>query len=194
MATSTAGLLLTGGASRRLGVDKAELIVSGERLADRGARVLAAVCDPSLEVGPGRTTLDAVREEPPGTGPLAALAAGAAALQARGHRDAVLVLAVDLPFVEVPLLELLAGRTGDGVAVPVAGGHRQPCCARYGPGALETAAALLARGERSLQSLLAATLIDEIAYLEWRAVAPVHALDDLDTPEDLTRHGISAPQ
>ena len=41
----TGGLLFTGGASRRFGSPKAELMVDGERLADRGARLLLEVCD-----------------------------------------------------------------------------------------------------------------------------------------------------
>lgn len=58
-----AGLLLTGGASRRMGADKALLEIGGRRLADRGASVLAAVCHPVLEVGPGVSGLPAVRED-----------------------------------------------------------------------------------------------------------------------------------
>jgi molybdenum cofactor guanylyltransferase len=37
-----AGVLLTGGASRRLGVDKATLPYRGETLAERAARVMRA--------------------------------------------------------------------------------------------------------------------------------------------------------
>nr|MDP9020189.1 NTP transferase domain-containing protein [Actinomycetota bacterium] len=57
-----AGLLLTGGASRRMGRDKALLAVHGLPLAQRTAGVLAAVVAPVLEVGPGRSTLPAVQE------------------------------------------------------------------------------------------------------------------------------------
>ena len=46
------GLLLTGGASRRLGTDKATIVWQGETLAVRAAVVLAQVCAPVLEVGP----------------------------------------------------------------------------------------------------------------------------------------------
>ena len=59
-----AGVLLTGGASRRMGTDKARLVVDGETLAARSARVLAAVCEPVIEVGPGVSGLPAVEEEP----------------------------------------------------------------------------------------------------------------------------------
>ena len=185
-----AGLLLTGGASRRLGRDKATLVVHGERLADRGARVLGAVCAPVLEVGPGVSALPSVREEPAGSGPLAALAAGGAELSRRGHDDAALLRGVDLAFVDAPLLELLATWPGDGVVVPVRDGRRQTCCARFGREALVTAAQLVARGERSLHALLDATSVVDVPEEEWRAVAPAHALDDLDTPEDLVRFGL----
>jgi molybdenum cofactor guanylyltransferase len=175
-----------------MGFDKAELVVEGERLADRTARVLAAVCDPVLEVGPGLSTLPLVREGLPGSGPLAALVAGSRALRARGY-EALLLLAVDLPFVEEPLLSLLAHRRGQGAVVPVAGGEPQPCCARYGPAALHAAEALVAGGERSLRALLAATPVERVEEPEWRAAAPAHALDDLDTPDDLARHGLERP-
>jgi molybdopterin-guanine dinucleotide biosynthesis protein A len=129
----SAGLLLTGGASRRLGVPKTDLLLDGERLVDRAARLLVTVCDPVIEVGPGLSGLRAVREDPPGEGPLAAFAAGAAALAADGHRGTVLALAVDLPFVETPLLAWLAARPGHGTVVPRVDGIPQTLCARYGP-------------------------------------------------------------
>jgi molybdopterin-guanine dinucleotide biosynthesis protein A len=189
-----AGLLLTGGASSRMGVDKAELRRDGRRLADRGAAVLAQVCDPAIEVGGGVSGLDVVREPDPGSGPLAALAAGAAALHDRGHPGAVLVLAVDLPFVEVPLLRLLAGHEPTATTlVPVAGGIPQSLCARYAAAACATAADLVASGRRSLRALLDAVPWQGLPEDEWRAVAPAHALDDVDTPADVDRFGLERP-
>ncbi|HMF04225.1 MAG TPA: NTP transferase domain-containing protein [Acidimicrobiia bacterium] len=193
-----AGLLLTGGSSRRMGRDKAELVIAGERLADRTARALAAVCDPVLEVGPGRTGLDAVDDAPAAgaarSGPLAALVVGAAALRAREYGGAVVLLGVDLPFVSEPLLRLVADHPAADTVVPVAGGRRQSCCARYSPGALGTAAELVEGGERALHALLAAVPVVEIREDEWRAVAPPDALVDLDTPEDLARYGVDGAQ
>src|SRR3954470_9716556 len=95
-----AGVLLTGGASRRMGTDKARLVVSGETLAARSARVLASVCDPVVEVGPGVSGLPVVQEEPPGAGPLVALLAGVGAL---GEPKTVILLACDLPNVSSEL-------------------------------------------------------------------------------------------
>jgi molybdopterin-guanine dinucleotide biosynthesis protein A len=186
-----AGLLLTGGQGRRLGIDKSGVRIDGETLAAHGARVLRSVCHPVLEVGPGASELEAVREEPAGNGPLAALVAGADALTDRGYSGTVLLLAVDMPFVEPPLLQLLTGiDPAGGVVLPWAVGQRQPLCAVYGAAALDTGRALLADGARALQSLLDAVAVREITEDQWRAVAPPNALDDVDTPEDAARSGL----
>jgi molybdenum cofactor guanylyltransferase len=186
-----AGLLLTGGASRRMGTDKALIEVDGQRLVDRAAAVLRAVADPVVEVGPGWSGLPAVREDPPGSGPLAALSAGAAALRAAGHDGPVLVLAVDMPRVSVELLQLLAGRAGVATAVPRADGHPQPMCARYGPDVLAAVDERLAAGGRSLRDLLetlaVAGAVSWVERQEWEPVAGPDAFSDVDTPEDLRR-------
>ncbi len=172
-----------------MGRDKADLVVAGERLADHAARVLSAVCDPVLEIGPGRSPLRAIPDETPRAGPLAALVTGSAALRAHGHDGAVVLLGVDLPYVNVPLVELLARHPSPDTVVPVAGGMRQSCCARYAAEALDVAAELVGCGERALHTLLAAVRVVEVGETEWRAVAPADALADLDTPDDLDRHG-----
>jgi molybdopterin-guanine dinucleotide biosynthesis protein A len=177
-----------------MGRDKADLVVAGERLADRAARVLSSVCEPVLEIGPGRSRLRAVPDEAPRAGPLAALVTGSAALRADGHESAVMLLGVDLPFVGVPLVELLARHSSPDTVVPIADGMRQSCCARYAPDALDVAAELVGRGERALHALLAAVPVVEVGESEWRAVAPADALADLDTPEDLERHGVEGRQ
>jgi len=105
-----------------MATDKARIVWQGETLAARAARVLAAVCEPVIEVGSGATALPCVCEDPPGSGPLAALLAGARAL---GSSGPVMLLACDLPFVEPPVLALLAGRPGDGSVVPVVDGRLQ---------------------------------------------------------------------
>ena len=186
-----AGLLLTGGASRRMGSDKALLEVDGRRMVDRAAAVLAAVADPVLEVGPGWSGLPAVREDPPGAGPLAAVSTGAAALRAAGHDGPVLVLAVDMPRVGVEVLRLLAERAGPATAVPLADGHPQVLCGRYGPKALAEVDRLLAAGGKSLRLMIEGMAArGEAAWVEpeeWEPVAGPGAFSDVDTPEDLRR-------
>jgi molybdopterin-guanine dinucleotide biosynthesis protein A len=184
------GLLLTGGRSRRLGTDKAGLVLDGETLAQRAATRLAAVCDTVVEVGPGFTDRPQVSEQPRGTGPLAALAAGGDALRQLGWDGCVLLLAVDLPNVGVPLLELLRDWPGAPTAVPEAAGRLQPVCARYGAEAFVAASSLLAGGVRALHALLDVAEHDVVSERTWREVAPPDAFADVDTPEDAARLGI----
>lgn len=188
------GLLLTGGASRRLGTAKAEVVIGGTTLARRAAGVLAAVCDPALEVGPGVSGLRAVREDPAGSGPLAALVAGAEALGG-DLPGGVVLLACDLPFVEPSLLGLIAGHASERTVVPSdRDGRLQYACARYAAPAVEAARRLLADGEASLRALLDRVPVDVVDPRSWAAVAPEHAFDDLDSPADFARHGIPLPR
>jgi molybdopterin-guanine dinucleotide biosynthesis protein A len=194
---AVAGLLLTGGASRRLGRDKTVVPVGGRPCAVVVGERLANVTSPAIEVGPGRSGLPAVVEKEPGQGPLAAIAAGWRVLVDRGHAGPCLVLACDLPRISVPLLRLLAGWAGEGTVVPVSEGVPQTLCARYSKEALARAESLVAGGARSVRALLAdetaAARVTLVPPATWGSVAPPEVFADLDTPADLMRLGLSNP-
>jgi len=182
-----AGVLLTGGASTRMGTDKARLVVDGETLAARSARVLSSVCDPVVEVGPRVSGLPAVEEEPRGAGPLVALLAGVGAL---GNPRVAILLACDLPFVEPALLQLLVEWPGSGTVIPVVDGRFQYACARYGAAALDEARAVLRTGMSSLRAIAGADC-EYLTESEWAGVASSRAFADVDTPDDWERLGLS---
>ncbi len=182
-----AGVLLTGGMSRRMGTDKARLVVNGETLAARAARALSAVCDPVIEVGPSVSGLPAVQEDPPGLGPLVGLLAGVGAL---GNPRTVVVLACDLPFIEAPLLHLLVDWPGTGTVIPVVDGRPQYACARYGAASLEEGRDALQSGDASLR-VLARADADYLTEAEWGGVVNANAFADVDTPDDLRRLGLA---
>jgi molybdopterin-guanine dinucleotide biosynthesis protein A len=186
---ATAGVLLTGGTSRRLGFDKATVRLGTETLAARAARVLGAACSPVIEVGPGHTGIRSVREDPPGSGPLAALVAGVDALAV----SSAVLLACDLVRVEHDLLALLAGWDGAPTVIPIVGGRPQLVCARYGADAIDVARTLLARGERSLRALLETVAADFVTDAEHPRLVNADTFLDLDTPADLERLGLRAP-
>jgi molybdopterin-guanine dinucleotide biosynthesis protein A len=98
VAESYDAVVLAGGSARRLGgVDKPSLIVGDASILDRVLRAAHGAAR-VVVVGPRRaTSRDVVwcREDPPGGGPVAALAAGLAEVTA----GRVVVLAGDLPFV-----------------------------------------------------------------------------------------------
>jgi molybdopterin-guanine dinucleotide biosynthesis protein A len=184
---TTAGLLLTGGRSRRMGTDKGLLQVGGRSLAQRTADLLAGVSDPALEVGPGWSGLAAVGDDP-GCGPLTALVAGWDALGKMGVRLPLLVVATDLPRLSAALLAWLAAYPSAASIVPMAAGRPQMLCARYSPEAADIAGQLVAAGERSMRALLQVTPVELVDPAVWRSAGVAEgALTDVDTPEDLRR-------
>ncbi|MFB7281741.1 DUF6457 domain-containing protein [Streptomyces hydrogenans] len=157
MTTAFDAVVLAGGAARRLGgVDKPGVRVGGRALLDRvlaavaGARRTVVVGDPRPTVRP----VDWTREERIGTGPVAALDAGAAALRDADEGAAgdggeagspapgvLLVLSADLPFLgEATVLGLLAGLDAEPEAEAAlltdADGRDQPLVAVYRAGPL----------------------------------------------------------
>jgi molybdopterin-guanine dinucleotide biosynthesis protein A len=156
-------VVLAGGSARRLGgADKPGLPVGGTPMLER---VLAACAGAgrTVVVGPERATARAVRwvrEQPPGGGPVAAVAAALPQVTA----GTVLLLAADLPFFDAATAaRLCAALTPDAAsavlvdaavlvdpAVPVdaavlvdADGREQPLAAAYRTDALRAALALL---------------------------------------------------
>jgi len=185
-----AGILLTGGASRRMGVTKASMVIHGMSLAARTAALLAAMADPVIEIGPGYSGLEARMEQTPGEGPLVAVAAGADALAEAGWHGPALVLACDLPLLTAAALDLIGRWPGDGGAVPVVAGRPQPLCARWSTEDLADARRLAGEGQRSLRGLPRAvpgSVIDERA---WGSVCGADVFADVDAPADLARLGL----
>ncbi|GAA2263197.1 hypothetical protein GCM10010430_54610 [Kitasatospora cystarginea] len=178
-------LVLAGGAARRLGgVDKPALQVGGRTLLDR---VLAACAGAgsTVVVGPPRDTVrDGVtwtREQPPGGGPVAAVAAGLGRITA----ERVLLLAADLPFLDPPtvrrLLAALEGSGCEGALLVDAEGRDQPLAAAYRTAALRrTLAGLGDPDGLPLRRLLAP--LDLVRLADRRG-----ASHDCDTWEELAR-------
>jgi molybdenum cofactor guanylyltransferase len=190
--STVAAILLTGGKSRRLGRDKTQLIVEGSTLAVRTAKLLHLVVETAIEVGPGVSGLPSTREQPPGEGPLAALAAGCQALRHRGHVGGALAIACDLPLLSESLLGLLVDWETPGSVVPVVHGRPQPLCARWSAHDLDAAGPMFSQGVRSLRHLAAQSDVVLLGKAEWGLVANEEQFSDVDTPEDLERLGLTA--
>jgi molybdopterin-guanine dinucleotide biosynthesis protein A len=174
-----------------MGRDKSRIVIDGTTLARRNGALLEQVVTRAYEVGPGHSGLIATREDPIGAGPLAAIVAGNRLLRANGHRGAALVIACDLPFLDVSLLTLLAEYDAPGTVMPVVDGRAQPLLARWGFRDLDEAQRRYECGERSLRHVTDGddvTLLDEST---WRHVASSHSFADVDTPEDLARYGLT---
>jgi molybdopterin-guanine dinucleotide biosynthesis protein A len=176
-----------------MGRDKATLSLAGEPMAVRLGRLLSAITFPTLEVGPGHSGLPSVREEPPGQGPLVAVAAGARALGELGSTGPAIVVACDLVRLTPEALELLACWPTTGAVVPEVDGHRQPLCARWAAADLATAVERAAVGQRAIGHLPAAS--------PCTVLTPGHGIPvdsrvfaDADRPEDLRDLGLVLDQ
>ena len=136
-------IVLAGGSAARLGgVDKPQLTVAGRSLLDH---TVAAVGDAErvVVVGPDqpvRRTVVFCREQPPGGGPVAAIAAGLL----RTISDVVVVLAADLPFMAPAIPLLLEALPAAGAALLVdAAGRVNYLAAAWRRASLQTALAAL---------------------------------------------------
>lgn len=193
---SVAAVVLAGGASRRMGADKATLDVGGSCLAERVVGVastvagvvalVAPVGHPALAlVAEGGPLLGAVRVvHDPGDGPLAAIVTAFGALQAPW----VVLLATDHPDLRSELLALLLALRGTGQAVVARREARlEPLVGVYDRVATLAAARQCIRaGEHALHRLLARLDITVVEESTWRIADPQGAsFADLDTPQEL---------
>jgi molybdopterin-guanine dinucleotide biosynthesis protein A len=187
MTAQLAGVVLAGGGSRRMGRDKATIVVAGQRLVDRAVAVLGQCCDDVMVAAGSRPLAVAgarsISDAPSGEGPLAGIVGALGAASA----PLLAVIAVDMPNASAPVLQALAGVwDGEPAVVPDVGGHLQPLHAVYAVAWTARLAALLAAGERSPQAALTA-LGARIAGLEvWGGLDPTGSFaTNVNLPQDL---------
>jgi molybdenum cofactor guanylyltransferase len=208
MAPPFGAVILAGGrASRLSGLDKMSIEVGGRSLLQRSVDAVAGA-EPVVVVGPCRAVVGEVvwtREQPPGAGPVAALAAGIAALPDLGDATELAVLAADLRNIEPATVDRLRcairsardfevgaceavcacmDRPGAGVSRDPAGavlvdgeGARQWLIGVWRLGALRRALPAEPAG-RSLHAVLGSAVLVEVP-------AEPDEAADVDTPADL---------
>jgi molybdopterin-guanine dinucleotide biosynthesis protein A len=185
---TVSGAVLTGGASERMGSDKARLELGGIAWATRVAAVLGAICSEVLLVG-GNPPKDALgRRVPDPEGPVCALRGLVAALDA-ARAERVLVVATDLPLVTPELLLALVAWPEADAVVPRSEEGPHPTCALYRrEPVLAAARERLGAGRLGLRGVLDAVDTAWIGPEDLARVDPDGlALANLNTPEDLAR-------
>lgn len=188
MAGDVWGAVLTGGASRRMGRDKALIDIGGLALVERGAEVLErAGCAPVVAVGPRRlaATVASIDDLYPGEGPLGGILT---ALDSAGKSDVVrfvVVIACDLPdldastvsaMIEVAAASIKARSTA--AAVIARSTRLEPMCAVWGIGCAPPLQRSFANGTRAVHRAL-----DNIAVTEF--VVDERILRNANMPDDL---------
>ena len=156
-----AAVLLAGGQSRRMGQDKARLVLpDGRRLWERQLGVLRELGPEELFISGTRRDdfpgdVPCLADELPGCGPLGGIAAALKAIQSAR----LVVLAVDLPAMTAGFLRTLLAKGPDTLSVAglipqTDDGFFEPLAAVYPKAALAEAQTQLRSADRSLQRLV----------------------------------------
>ena len=108
--TEVSGFVLAGGASRRMGFDKARLPLGSESMLDRQVRLLRAICRSVAIIGPPdrfpEAGIQVYEDEIPGQGPLGGILTGLR----RARTEFSLFLGCDMPLMDAGFLRYLCGQ------------------------------------------------------------------------------------
>jgi molybdopterin-guanine dinucleotide biosynthesis protein A len=172
------GAVLCGGASTRMGVDKATLEVDGVPMASLVVDVLvAAGCSPVVAIGGDSAALrrhgiDCIEDEFPGEGPLGGV------LTALSLAAPAVIVACDLPYIRAATVEaLLAALAGHDAAIARTD-RAHPLCAVWSSAAAPLLMSRFLAGERSMHRAIEGL---DVAWVE----ASEHDLRNVNTPADL---------
>jgi len=182
-----AALLLTGGESRRMGRDKATLVVDGEPLWERQIKLLRALGLAEIFVS-ARTPpawlpvgVELLLDDRPSRGPLSGVAKALATVRTT-H---LVVLAVDMPFMTAGELgALLALATKGCGVIPMIGDRADPLAAIYPVEASEDFRTALTGSNFSLQPLVNALADAGKVKLCFVPKERAHFYQNLNTPGD----------
>lgn len=179
-------VILTGGASRRMGRDKAMLPCAGRTM-------LQYLIDKYSVLGPvavsvnaaGRFPFTGARELPdrwPNAGPLNGIAAAFAETDA----EEIFLTGTDLPYGDAALASRLAALRGEADACILKRGKKgmEPLFAVYGSRCGETAAACLASGKRSFFEMLEGLNVRFVHPEELPEFDLERILTNVNTPEE----------
>ncbi|HEU0233831.1 MAG TPA: molybdenum cofactor guanylyltransferase [Gallionella sp.] len=176
---------MAGGDSRRMGTDKASLLLDGQTLLQSVLAIMQQLFPRVIvSVRQQRAGIDLqqVCDEQPDGGPMAGLAASLGQITTPW----AFMVACDMPFVVPEVVELLAGyRLQHQAVVPVVHGHPQPLAAFYAASCLAPLRASLAAQQKGLRSVLKQLDVRYVDETEMLAADPLlRSFFDLDTPQD----------
>lgn len=184
------GVVLAGGASRRMGRDKAALVLEGEPLLARVIGRLGIVTSEVLVVGPPERAalVPQVRVVPDiqaGMGPVGGIYT---ALRA-ARTDRVFVVACDMPFVRPALVRyLLELAEGHAVVVPRTARGTEQMHAVYTKACLAALQESIAAGELAVSRLYGRVATRIVEPEEWgRYDADGESMTNVNTPEEWER-------
>jgi len=177
--------ILTGGASRRMGTDKSQLLIDGQTFTARIAQTLLKLTDSVCVVGrDADSSLPSMPDVYPEWGALGGLHAALTACS----REWAVVVACDLPFVTAELFSFLAEKRLDHEAVAAVqeDGRPQPLAALYRVDPCrQRATELIEAGRRRPLDLLEAVKTRWVPFAEIRNLTQAERFFvNINTPSD----------
>jgi molybdopterin-guanine dinucleotide biosynthesis protein A len=192
-----AGVILAGGRSRRMGVDKALLPLPGSvqtTFVEHLAGLLSAQCSEVVLVARNdaqRAQYDAlalpgvriITDRAPGGGPLMGLYSALSVIES----SRALLTAVDMPYIQPAMLSfLLSQPLEDAPLVPIVANNPQVLLAVYPRTLLPVIEDLLRQGRRGPRFLLDVVPVRYIAEERLRQIDPdLRSFINVNTPQDL---------
>jgi molybdopterin-guanine dinucleotide biosynthesis protein A len=183
-----AGFILAGGASSRMGRDKALLELDGVPLVVRTARLVTSVAGSATVIGDSAAYrslgLRTIADDWPGAGPLGGIATALRSSRALWS----LVVACDLPYLTGPWLEYAVARclaSHAEAVIPKNASGTQPLCAVYHRRAEGSIRNALALGNRKVRDALDNLRVEIIEPGEWKAFdSEGYLFKNMNSPAD----------
>lgn len=183
----TSAIILVGGQSRRLGRNKAEVVIAGKSMLERVVGVITPLFDDIVLAGAAAKPPDVgkvrvVEDEIPGVGPLGGLYTGLGAVR----NPRAFCVACDMPLITRKLIrQLLRTHTEAAAVVFRIGGKLQPLCAIYAKALRPLIQQQIEVGDYRLKGLLERI---EPAFIDLADREDVRRiLFNVNRPEDLAR-------
>ncbi|WP_344036124.1 molybdenum cofactor guanylyltransferase [Mycolicibacterium alvei] len=180
-----AAVVLAGGASRRMGRDKATLPFDGSTMVEHVVAAVSTRCAPVFVIAaPGQPLpelrAEVLRDEVRGVGPLVATGRGLRAVAEAGLERAF-VCAVDMPYLNSELIGVLAAaadRVPADIVLPW-DGRAHYLAGIYRSALTEQIAVLVRAGRRSMRALAESVDTQRIVMPPQRALTNVNTAADL---------------
>ena len=187
----SAGIILCGGQSKRMGAAKATLPFGDEQLLQRVTRIVGSVVSPLVVVASPDQSLPALPTEVlvahdrhRDQGPLEALAVGLSTLPEASK--IAFVTGCDIPFLRPAFIErMLALVDGYDAAIPEEPDRFHPLCAAYRKAVLPKIETLLSDGHRRMGFLVDSLSVRAVSPDEWKDVdSQSLSLRNVNNPAD----------
>lgn len=187
---NASAVILAGGESKRMGTDKASLVINGTSLVERVAgnmrgcfnEVILSTRDIDIEIDDVTTVKDKYGRR----GPAIGLISAASEIK----NDWVFVIACDMPVASNKLINYMSTlRDGVDMVVPNAEGQVQPLFAFYSKRSIELLKESIENGERGLCKFIKNNKTLNVRYVSTNEVkefdSGLLSFFDLDTKEDI---------